>query len=72
MKNIVAFAVNKRIYGEANAPTVPLALIQPKAKESTFEGNNSEAYTKNTPHIQFITNLSIANKTISAITCPFN
>lgn len=43
MKNIVAFAVNNRIYGEANAPTVPLALIQPKAKDSTLEGNNSAA-----------------------------
>lgn len=43
MKNIVAFAVNNRIYGEANAPTVPLALIQPKAKDRTLEGNNSAA-----------------------------
>jgi hypothetical protein len=37
---MVVFAVKSLMYGEANAPTVPIALIHPKARDSILEGNS--------------------------------
>lgn len=41
MKNMVALAVNNLMKGAETAPTVPIALTHPKAKERTLEGNSS-------------------------------